>query len=93
MSTENPALSDYEQVRARNIERNNAKLRELGLMSEYEEQVSNAAAWGRPIVVANKDEAEPSSDDGEWSDNEEASPKKRRKRPTKSDTESSPSLQ
>jgi hypothetical protein len=39
-------LSDYEQKRAQNIERNNAKLRSLGLISVQEEMESNAAAWG-----------------------------------------------
>jgi hypothetical protein len=39
-------LSDYEQKRAQNIERNNAKLRSLGLISALEEMESNAAAWG-----------------------------------------------
>jgi hypothetical protein len=95
MSTANPSLSDYEQIRARNIERNNAKLRELGLLSRDEEEVSNAAAWGRRrlLVVANKEQ---SSDEGEWSDHEdddELSPgqNKKRKRTKKPDTESSPS--
>ena len=40
-------LSDYEHKRALNIERNNARLRALGLISIREEQKSNAAAWGR----------------------------------------------
>ena len=40
-------LSDYEQLRARNIERNNQRLRELGLISILEEQQSNDSAWGR----------------------------------------------
>jgi len=42
-----PSWSEYEITRARNIERNNAKLRSLGLISEAEERVSNAAAWGK----------------------------------------------
>ena len=37
--------SEYEVARARNIERNNAKLRTLGLISVAEEEASNAAAW------------------------------------------------
>lgn len=45
--------SDYEQLRARNIERNNARLRSLGLISALEEQRSNAAAWGRKIKEEN----------------------------------------
>lgn len=41
------ALSSYEENRARNIERNNARLRSLGLISAGEEKRSNDAAWGR----------------------------------------------
>jgi hypothetical protein len=41
------ALSSYEENRARNIERNNARLRSLGLISVGEENRSNDAAWGR----------------------------------------------
>ena len=40
-------LSGYEQERARNIERNNARLRALGLISALEEQRSNKKAWGK----------------------------------------------
>lgn len=43
------SLSDYEQKRAHNIERNNAKLRSLGLISALEEARSNAFAWGRHV--------------------------------------------
>jgi len=42
-----PELSEYEKMRARNIERNNAKLRELGLISKAEEKASNDMAWRR----------------------------------------------
>lgn len=42
----NPELSEYEKSRARNIERNNARLRLLGLISALEETQSNARAWG-----------------------------------------------
>jgi hypothetical protein len=45
------SLSDYEQKRAKNIERNNARLRELGLISSLEEERSNAIAWGKRLVV------------------------------------------
>ena len=45
------SLSDYEQKRAKNIERNNARLRELGLISSLEEDRSNAIAWGKRFVV------------------------------------------
>jgi hypothetical protein len=41
----NPNLSEYETLRAQNIVRNNEKLRELGLISAYEEAQSNASAW------------------------------------------------
>lgn len=40
-------LSEYETVRARNIERNNARLRALGLISIQEEKQSNDIAWKR----------------------------------------------
>ena len=40
-------LSDYERVRAMNIERNNARLRELGLITAAEEKKSNDVAWKR----------------------------------------------
>jgi len=39
-------LSDYERARAINIEKNNARLRALGLISANEELKSNASAWG-----------------------------------------------
>lgn len=39
-------LSPYEQRRIDNIRRNNARLRELGLISSLEEQRSNAFAYG-----------------------------------------------
>lgn len=61
--------SDYEKFRARNIERNNARLRALGLISALEEKRSNAAAWGMRVVedeetsVQDKEES-----DGEWQD-------------------------
>eukprot|EP00977_Amphora_coffeiformis_P006355 scaffold1353_cov161-Amphora_coffeaeformis.AAC.27 len=40
-------LSDYERTRAVNIERNNARLRELGLITAAEEKSSNDLAWKR----------------------------------------------
>lgn len=46
-TTTEAALSDYEKKRAENIERNNSRLRALGLISAQEEERSNAAAWGR----------------------------------------------
>jgi hypothetical protein len=39
------SLSEYEVKRAQIVERNNAKLRELGLISAKEEHESNAIAW------------------------------------------------
>lgn len=42
-----PQLSDYERKRAENVERNNARLRAMGLISKLEEERSNAAAWGK----------------------------------------------
>ena len=45
------SLSDYEQKRAKNIERNNARLRELGLISSLEEERSNAIAWGKRFII------------------------------------------
>mmetsp|Transcript_18846 Transcript_18846/g.29185 ORF Transcript_18846/g.29185 Transcript_18846/m.29185 type:complete len:229 (-) Transcript_18846:278-964(-) len=38
--------SEYEELRARNIQRNNARLRALGLLSAREESESNSAALG-----------------------------------------------
>ncbi len=67
---------DYEQLRARIIERNNARLRALGLISALEEERSNAAAWGRelpPVMEAHEKEGS----DGEW---EESPRSKKRKR-------------
>jgi hypothetical protein len=46
-TTTSTALSDYEKKRAENIERNNSRLRALGLISAQEEDRSNATAWGR----------------------------------------------
>lgn len=43
------ALSDYEKIRATNIERNNARLRALGLISVREEEESNVLAWKRQL--------------------------------------------
>mmetsp|Transcript_11603 Transcript_11603/g.17670 ORF Transcript_11603/g.17670 Transcript_11603/m.17670 type:complete len:230 (+) Transcript_11603:49-738(+) len=44
-------FSDYERQRATNIERNNARLLSLGLITSKEERSSNDAAWGkRPVV-------------------------------------------
>lgn len=56
-----PKLSAYEQQRAKNIQRNNSRLRALGLISAAEERISNAAAWGKLTAIIAKDK---SSDDG-----------------------------
>eukprot|EP00957_Ditylum_brightwellii_P116212 8864484-Ditylum_brightwellii.AAC.1 len=42
-------MSEYEQKRARNIERNNARLHNLGLISAREEMELNATAWAEKI--------------------------------------------
>mmetsp|Transcript_64568 Transcript_64568/g.97295 ORF Transcript_64568/g.97295 Transcript_64568/m.97295 type:complete len:233 (-) Transcript_64568:5-703(-) len=42
-------LSEYEKVRAKNVERNNAQLRALGLIAAEEEAVSNAMAWKKEV--------------------------------------------
>ena len=65
--------SDYEKRRAHNIERNNSRLRALGLISALEEKRSNASAWGKTIVE-NSNENEQESD-GEWN----KCPRKRRR--------------
>mmetsp|Transcript_33183 Transcript_33183/g.39747 ORF Transcript_33183/g.39747 Transcript_33183/m.39747 type:complete len:218 (+) Transcript_33183:73-726(+) len=63
-------LCGYEKVRAQNIERNNAKLRALGLISALEERTSNANAWGTSCGTE-KDEETPADSHG-----------KKRKRPS-----------
>ena len=47
-------MSDYELLRARNIERNNARLKALGLISTGEEEQSNAFAWRRDRIIIEK---------------------------------------
>ena len=63
-------MSEYETTRAQNIERNNAKLRSLGLISAREEEISNAAAWGRPMPTAQV-EGVKDDDDEEYKEEEE----------------------
>mmetsp|Transcript_13431 Transcript_13431/g.32583 ORF Transcript_13431/g.32583 Transcript_13431/m.32583 type:complete len:249 (+) Transcript_13431:68-814(+) len=70
-STE-PGLSDYEQARARNIEKNNARLRSLGLITVAEERCSNDIAWGRHHL-SSKDRDGDHDDDDESSSDEEYS--------------------
>ena len=69
-----PELSEYEKIRARNIERNNAKLRELGLISKAEEKASNDAAWRRHATNCHdqqSDEDDDSSGGSEYEDDDE----------------------
>ena len=47
-------LSEYEKLRAKNIEKHNALLRNLGLISAQEELESNALAWQKPLVANGK---------------------------------------
>jgi hypothetical protein len=58
-SPTNATLNAYEMRRAQNIERNNAQLRALGLISALEEEQSNALAWGKEVppktFLANKE--------------------------------------
>lgn len=82
--TEQPVstLSEYEQARARNIEKNNARLRSLGLISVAEEKQSNDNAWGRNSCTnnASDDDDDDSSSDEEYSEGNASSVKKRRKK-------------
>ena len=48
------ALSDYENLRARNVQRNDDRLRALGLLSVQEEEESNALAWKQTHTVDDK---------------------------------------
>ena len=61
-------LSEYEKIRAQNIERNNAKLRELGLISKAEEKASNDMAWGRHTARHHQQSSD--DDDGDDSSGE-----------------------
>jgi hypothetical protein len=59
------AQSEYEITRAQNIERNNARLRALGLITEDEERQSNAAGWGKqskPLKQVNSQSASTSKE-------------------------------
>lgn len=85
-----PLLSDYEQGRARNIERNNARLRQLGLIGREEERMSNDVAWGRcrqphdEVLVRKRDD-----EDGEYNIDDDGL-KKGKKRPRKPKVASPP---
>jgi hypothetical protein len=82
-STGSAELSDYEVQRARNIERNNARLRALGLISVKEERESNAIAWKTELSqqTTQENDAEESADEDEYVD--AGSPQKSRKRKAK----------
>lgn len=54
--------SDYELQRLKNIQRNNARLRALGLISKAEEAHSNAVAQGIALPAANSIDESVSSD-------------------------------
>jgi hypothetical protein len=77
-------LSEYEVHRARNIERNNNRLRALGLISIKEERESNAIAWKTkllPQTTTQEYDAKESADEEEYIDT--GSPQKSRKRKTR----------
>ena len=74
-------LSEYEEARARNIEKNNARLRSLGLITALEEKRSNDLAWGRqPSYESEDEDDDDSSSDEEYSEEGTSSKKKRKKR-------------
>lgn len=84
-------LSAYEKLRAQNIERNNAKLRALGLITSAEERRSNDEAWRRDIKSVHEDgesirgqDFESSSDDegsdGEYCDDDKPKSRNRKRR-------------
>jgi hypothetical protein len=77
-------LSDYEKLRAQNIQKNNARLRFLGLISAVEERVSNNTALGISNAPDEKEKSD-SEDSDEEEDYEDVSTgtstgKKKRKR-------------
>ncbi|KAL3935067.1 MAG: hypothetical protein SGARI_003125 [Bacillariaceae sp.] len=72
----NSTLSEYERIRAENVERNNRRLRELGLISILEEERSNAAAFGEALP---KSEVDDSGSSKENKDCNPITPKKKRK--------------
>ena len=86
--TKPSALSEYEAARARNIERNNARLRSLGLISIAEEKKSNDIAWGRDVTETTEDSSsdeEESSSDEEYNEgNNQSLKKKKRERKAQS---------
>jgi hypothetical protein len=70
-------LSAYEKLRINNIKRNNAKLRELGLISAFEEKQSNAIAEGVHVAGEGKENTKTGTNENE---NEKTPKKKKRKR-------------
>eukprot|EP00546_Thalassionema_frauenfeldii_P008737 CAMPEP_0178926840 /NCGR_PEP_ID=MMETSP0786-20121207/18786_1 /TAXON_ID=186022 /ORGANISM="Thalassionema frauenfeldii, Strain CCMP 1798" /LENGTH=240 /DNA_ID=CAMNT_0020602067 /DNA_START=29 /DNA_END=751 /DNA_ORIENTATION=+ len=79
-STEPPImLNDYETKRAENIERNNARLRALGLISALEEKRSNALAWGRQLNTDDTDKEDEEDSDAEYKDDNVGKRKQRSK--------------
>ena len=86
-----PLLSEYEQWRARNIERNNARLRQLGLIGQEEERLSNALAWGHQRQPSSSHRLPRNRDAGIDDENKEGVLEKdTRKRSRKAKTISSP---
>mmetsp|Transcript_19196 Transcript_19196/g.38919 ORF Transcript_19196/g.38919 Transcript_19196/m.38919 type:complete len:261 (-) Transcript_19196:82-864(-) len=90
-------LSDYERARANSIERNNARLRALGLISALEERLSNDAAWGRSNEKRSRESVdvppcESEEEDEDWVDprnpsgSQRTSKNKRKRRSTTSTT-------
>ncbi len=65
--------SEFEQLRARNILRNNARLRSLGLITRREEERSNAIALGKTYF---EDQEREEGSDSEWTQ----SPKKKKQK-------------
>ena len=95
-SNESVELSAYEQRRIDNIKRNNARLRELGLISLLEERLSNAIASGEQTIkkydkdgCENENSESESSDDEEWNDGRHGDAKRKRKFPPKEPREGS----
>lgn len=87
-SLEKVELSAYEQLRIDNINRNNARLRELGLISSLEEWHSNQVALGKHNIEtradkscgdANGNSESDSSDDEEWHGDRRSNAKPKRK--------------
>lgn len=70
-----PEKNAYEILRIKNIKRNNARLRSLGLISIFEENRSNALAEGKDLhadVEESSEQEDDESSDGEWNNGEDA---------------------